>query len=102
MEDNYSFCPECGNKVEGKHKFCNKCGAELKQPNVQTNIPKADLENSTKRNIVTGVVITIVVAIGFGLISYKSIFSNHYLSQANKVPNFEEKVFLLKNSMNYK
>ncbi|MCB2295856.1 zinc-ribbon domain-containing protein [Clostridium algoriphilum] len=53
MEDNYSFCPECGNKVKGKHKFCTKCGSELKQYSVQANdINEDDLkENNTKGNI---------------------------------------------------
>ena len=74
MEVNYSFCPECGNKVEGKQKYCNKCWAELKIP-IQTDIKKDNLKNKTKKKIIIVVVITMVIVIGFSLFNYKTILS---------------------------
>ncbi|MCB2295855.1 hypothetical protein LGK95_20545 [Clostridium algoriphilum] len=46
--------------------------------------------------------ITIVLAIGIGLINYESIFSAYYFSQANRPGNFDKKTILFQRSINYK
>lgn len=88
------ICPQCGNEVDENHKFCSKCGLKMDLSEMQKN------DNNKGKFI--GICIIIVLAVCGILFNYKSILSNYYLNQSNKVASFEEKANLLKKSMNYK
>lgn len=40
MENNFKFCPTCGNKVKATAKFCPKCGTQFSQATFQQQQPQ--------------------------------------------------------------
>ena len=48
IENNYKFCPECGNKCDADAKFCMQCGTRL-DANIISNV-NTDTINNTEEN----------------------------------------------------
>ena len=43
------YCPECGNKIEGKPKFCPECGSRIVKDTSPTRVEKEKIKTAAKR-----------------------------------------------------